>query len=138
MRNKAFLPLMEQICMLLFFAVAAAICLQGFAKANQLSHAQQERDRAVVAVQNAAEVLKYARGDLNSTADILHGHFDGTVVTAFYDAQWKPTLQSGNAAFSLRVAPLSNDTPFLGSANIQALRGEEIIFELNVCWQEVQ
>ena len=91
--------------MLLFFAVAAAICLQGFAKANQLSHAQQERDRAVVAVQNAAEVLKYARGDLNSTADILHGHFDGTVVTAFYDAQWKPTLQSGNAAFSLRVAP---------------------------------
>lgn len=138
MRNKAFLSLIEQMCMILFFAVAAAICLQGFAKANQLSLAQQEKDRAVIAVQSVAEVLKDARGDLETTANILQGHFDGTTVMVSCDAQWKPTSQRSDPAFVLRIIPLSNDTPLLGSANIQALRGEDVIFQLSVCWQEVQ
>ena len=124
--------------MILFFAVAAAICLQGFAKANQLSLAQLEKDRAVVAVQSAAEVLKDTRGDLETTADILQGHFDGAAVTVSCDERWMPTSQPGNAAFTLRITPLPNDTPLLGCANIQALRGEEVIFQLSVCWQEVQ
>lgn len=138
MRNKAFLSLIEQMCIILFFAVAAAICLQGFAKANQLSLAQQEKDRAVIAVQSVAEVLKDARGDLETTANILQGHFDGTTVMVSCDAQWKPTSQRSDPAFVLRIIPLSNDTPLLGSANIQALRGEDVIFQLSVCWQEVQ
>lgn len=138
MRNKAFLSLIEQMCMILFFAVAAAICLQGFAKANQLSLAQQEKDRAVIAAQSVAEVLKDARGDLETTANILQGHFDGTAVTVSCDAQWKPTSQRNDPAFVIRIIPLSNDTPLLGSANIQALRGEDVIFQLRVCWQEVQ
>jgi hypothetical protein len=54
------------------------------------------------------------------------------------DAQWKPASQMSDPAFVLRVIPRPNDTPLLGCANIQALRGEEVIFQLSVCWQEVQ
>ena len=54
------------------------------------------------------------------------------------DAQWKPASQMSDPAFVLRVIPRPNDTPLLSCANIQALRGEEVIFQLSVCWQEVQ
>ncbi len=40
MKSKAPLVLMEQIIMLLVFALAAAICLQAFIKADALSSAK--------------------------------------------------------------------------------------------------
>ena len=48
MKSKAPLVLMEQIIMLLVFALAAAICLQAFIKADALSSASANRDKAVI------------------------------------------------------------------------------------------
>ena len=137
MKNKAFLPLMEQMFMILFFALAAAICLQGFAKANQISHTQQQKDQAVMAAQNAAEVLKQTQGDLEETAKTLQGSCEETAAAVFYDENWQPVTQE-NAAFTLRIDPLSSDIPLLGSASVRVLSGETVLFELTVSWQEVQ
>jgi hypothetical protein len=136
MKNNAFLSLIEQLCMVLLFSIAAAICLQGFAKTNEISRAQQEKDSAVVIVQNAAEIVKHTGGDLDRVAQVLDGHCDDTSVIVFYDDQWQPVPQE-HSTFSLRIQHVSS-VAFLGTAQIQALRGNTVIFELHVSWQEVQ
>ena len=45
MRSKAPLVMMEQMVMLLVFALAAALCLQAFVKSDQLSQQGEVRDR---------------------------------------------------------------------------------------------
>ena len=65
MRNKAPLALMEQLVMLLVFALAAALCLQVFVLSDQLSRRCEERDRVVVVAQNAAEIMKSCKVNKN-------------------------------------------------------------------------
>ena len=59
MKSKAPLALMEQIVMLLVFALAAALCLQAFVKSDQISRESQARSNAALAVQNTAETIRY-------------------------------------------------------------------------------
>ena len=63
MRSKAPLVLMEQLVMVLVFALAAALCVQVFVLSDQTSRNYAARDRAAVAAQNAAEQLKGCGGD---------------------------------------------------------------------------
>lgn len=58
MKNKASLLLMEQLVMILVFALCAALCLQGFVAADRISRETALRDEAVVLAQNTAEALK--------------------------------------------------------------------------------
>ena len=67
MRNRAFLPLMEQAIMILVFALAAALCLRTFVWADGYSARQQARDQAVTVAQNAAETLQ-AKGLVGGTS----------------------------------------------------------------------
>ena len=62
MKSKAPLALMEQIVMLLVFALAAALCLQAFVKSDQISRESQARSNAALAVQNTAETIRYSGG----------------------------------------------------------------------------
>ena len=57
MKQKTSLLLMEQLVMILVFALAAARGLQIFAKADAISQETARRDRAVVLARNAAELL---------------------------------------------------------------------------------
>ena len=54
MRSKAPLVMIEQMIMLLVFALAAVLCLQAFTTSKEISEESICRDRAVVEVQNAA------------------------------------------------------------------------------------
>ena len=58
MKSKAPLFLMEQLVMVLVFALAAALCLNVFVQAQQISDAAARQDEAVLIAQNAAELLK--------------------------------------------------------------------------------
>ena len=58
MRSKASLFLMEQLVMLLVFALAAALCLGVFVRADRISEETHQRDQAVILACNAAELLK--------------------------------------------------------------------------------
>lgn len=58
MKSRASLVLMEQLLMVLVFALASAVCLQLFVKADSLAQETARRDEAVVIAQNAAELLK--------------------------------------------------------------------------------
>ena len=112
MKNKAPLPLMEQLIMILVFAITAALCLQGFAAANKMSLRQERTSQAVILAQNAAEILKATCGDYEALSEMPD-------------------------SYHLTVNPIETADPFLSSANIQIFFEDEMLFEITVAWQEV-
>ena len=62
-RSKAPLALMEQIIMILVFALAAAVCLQAFVYANGLSGRGEKENIAAAHAQEVIEMCKACAGD---------------------------------------------------------------------------
>lgn len=136
MRNKAPLVLMEQLVMLLVFALAAALCLRVFLLSDQMSRRCEERDRAVVAVQNAAEMMKTCKGNLVVCAEVSGGSASGSAWKIGYDADWQQTA-ADQAVYQVLVVPIDSETELLGTAEVYAQTAEgERLFWLTVSWQE--
>ena len=72
MKNRASLFLMEQLVMLLVFALCAALCLGAFARADALSADVRRRSEAAILAQNAAELLK-STGDPEAAMKLSGG-----------------------------------------------------------------
>ena len=88
MRSKAPLILMEQMVMLLVFALAAALCLQAFVKSDSISDRSEARDRALLEAQNAAEALRSGDRDY---FDAMGAQADGnTGYLVDYSEDWEP------------------------------------------------
>ena len=113
MKNKTSLLLMEQLVMILVFSLAAALCLQTFAKAERISQESIHRDRAVRVAQNAAELLKATDGD---TQAVENRNWDG---------------------YRVAVTRQQSDLPGLARAEIQVSYEETLLFSLETGWQEV-
>lgn len=138
MKNKAFLPLLEQLCMILIFAIAAAFCLQGFATAARLSEWQEKKDHAVLVAQNAAETLKHTAGDFQAAADVYGGTYEDAVWQILYDTDWHCTSNAENTAYVLQAVKAESDDAMLGIAEISVRQENELLFTLTVGWQEAE
>jgi len=138
MKNKAPLPLMEQLIMVLVFALAAALCLQGFSLADQTSHSQENRNHAVVLAQNMAECLKASAGNYETLAAQSQGIRNGQALTVCYDKNWQVLSDTPRAVYILQVTPIQTDHSLLGKALIQVKEQDDILFEITVAWQEVE
>ena len=136
MKNKAFLPLLEQIIMIGFFAVIAAICLQGIALANRISNEHSRNDRAVLAAQNIAEAIKAECGDLNAASDILSGDVQGDSLIVFYDPLGDIVSEEHTEGFKGIARITESERPLLGSASVQIIYENEVIYSLTVGWQK--
>ena len=112
MKHKASLVLMEQLILLLVFSLAAAMCLQVFAKAAAISEETARRDQAVVLARNGAELLKATGGDA-SAAEALSG--EGYRVTVISGPETQPGLARGE---------------------IRVFYEETMLFSLTTAWQE--
>lgn len=112
MKHRASLILMEQLVMVLVFALAAAICLSLFVKAEILSRELTRKEEAVILAQSAAELLKNTR--------------DPELV--------RKRLDTG--AFNLMIRTEMTD-PGLREAEIQIFHEETELFRLKTGWQEV-
>lgn len=124
MKHKASLVLMEQLVMILVFALAAAVCLRAFVLADSLSRETAVRDQAAIACQNMAETIKSC-GSLAPAAEAL-----GAERT---NGGW---LLPGDG-FDLILREKNSLQPGLGMASVQAVDGERELFTLTVGWQEV-
>ena len=133
MKNKAFLPLFELIIMIGIFAAASAVCLSVFIKADRVSQNAKNLDRAVEAAENAAEIIKYTRGDLEAAAELLSGKTQSGSVVVCFDENWDPT-DAENAAF--RVDAINYEGDLLGKTDILVYSGKDLIYELIVGWQK--
>ena len=136
MKNKAPLALLEQIIMILVFALTAAFCLQGFILSDQISRRQEMQTQAVLIAQNTAETLKNTAGDFSESASRLGGVATEHGWSIPYDASWKTLTALDTATYVLEITKLDSGTPNLGSAQIQLLHAEDILFEITTAWQE--
>ncbi len=137
MRNKAPLALMEQMVMLLVFALAAALCLQAFVQSDRLSRESAARDRAITLCQNAAELVRHRGGDLAAAAEKLGGACTGEELCAGYDKDWTVSdVQS--CTYRLTVRLVDSGVEGLGRARISVVEeaSENRLFELETAWQE--
>lgn len=137
MRSKTPLVLMEQMVMLLVFALAAALCLQAFVKSDQLSQRSEARDRALQAAQNAAEVVRAYQGDLSAAAAVLEAqHQDDTSLQIDYTADWRPAEDT--MRYTVGVSLQEADVPGLGQAQIWVRdeANEEELLRFDTAWQE--
>ena len=125
MRNKTTLMLMEQLVMITVFALASVLCLQMFTFAYRTSRYQEQRDRAVLEAQNAAEALKGGAQEYFCGAGAEFSG-DGACVL-LYDAEWQP-VQNGES-YILTVTPVETGTPYLWKAEIsvRTVAGEVLI-----------
>ena len=121
MRSKTPLVLMEQLVMVLVFAMAAAICLQVFSLSDRLSKENEARAEAALLAQNTAEELKSSYGeallDWEEADGIYYMEEDG----------YRVQVQTAEAEIS-----------GLRKVELQVLQEEEVLFEIPVAWQEVK
>ncbi len=137
MKSKAPLALMEQILMVLVFALAAALCLQMFVFASQVADRCEAKDRAVLVVQNAAEVWKMNCGDPQKCVQQLGGESSADGWYIEYNADWEET-SNGDAEYLVRAVPVASNDPLLGCADISAQTVDgDCLFQVSIAWQEV-
>ena len=126
MKNKSLLTVIELTVMILFFALAAAVCVRGFVWADQRSMRNASRDYAVLQAECTAELIKSSRGDLSKQEDFLPTA-DG----------WKRSFTQTGTPCVLYVT-LTQPQPLLGGADIWVTDGSgQVLAELSVYWQEV-
>lgn len=124
MKSKAPLVMMEQLIMLLVFALAAALCLRAFVLADGQAEKAALRDRAMLEVQQAAETIKYCRGDMIKAAEIL-----GCTAA-------ENQLKAECEGFELYAERTGSDWEPLGRARVWAEDGSgERLIELELAWQ---
>lgn len=141
MKSKAPLLLMEQMVMLLVFALAAALCLQAFVKSDGLSGDSEARDRAVTLCQEAAEVIRHSNGDMAGAAEVLQVPYpyggEGSPLEIHYNEDWT-LCDDREYAFCLKASPADIGVEGLGKAEVEMTEtaGQTVIFSIEVAWQE--
>ena len=137
MKNKAPLSLMEQLVMLLVFALAAVLCLQVYVLSGQVSRHCEVRDQAVTLVQNTAESVKASRGDASQYPRLLGGSGDADRWCICYDEDWKQTAPE-TSCYRLLICAEDTGLPTLGRASVSAMtESGEPLFSVAIAWQEV-
>ena len=151
MRSKAPLMMMEQMVMLLVFALAAALCLQAFVKSDEMSRRSEARDRAVAEAQNAAELIRYYGGDaahaLYCAAEEMGAGYEQGAFWLDYDENWNPIpaedcgMERPREVYRLSVWGVPTEVPRLWTVrvvveNMEDQAEPEMLFEINVSWQE--
>ena len=137
MKNRTTLFFVEQLVMLLVFAMAAAVCIGIFSASSRIRQQALDQDRAVFLTQTAAELLKSCSGDLDALEEITGGTCDANRLTVFCSH----TLQQDpDGIYQLVIQKISGETPMVGTAAITVARREEpgrILFSVETAWQEV-
>lgn len=108
MKSKAPLALMEQVVMILVFALAATLCVQVFVLSDRMSRRGEIRDRALLEAQNAVETLKH-NGGMDDPA--------GYAIQ--YDKNWEVVPNGdANAAYHLLILDAGSTDDYLWTADV--------------------
>ena len=147
MRSKAPLMLMEQMVMLLVFALAAALCLQAFVKADAISRESEARDHAVLLCQSVAEQIKESGEKDQVVLSAMAARLDADVVypnesfLLCYDEDWQRTDAEEEIVYMLGVSSWDGleEVPGLKKASVFVQMGDDgkELFRIEVAWQGV-
>lgn len=127
MKSKAPLAMMEQLVMVLVFALAAALCLQTFVLSGKISKKTEAKNRAVTEVQNAAEIMK--NGGFSKYLERYAPKQTEDESVSFFTKDWEITGEENQAEYKLTVSYTESVDLSLWKADIAiaTVSGEELI-----------
>ncbi len=139
MKNRTSLTLLELLLMIMVLALAAALCIRAFAYSGRLSKEDRIKAEAMAKAQNAAELIKHYKGDVEKAFSKLGWvYIEG--FGAELDEDWKDCGHDrGRAKYHVLTAPYyENEEPLLGNMLITVVEAESdsIICSINAAWQE--
>jgi len=140
MKSKTPLTLMELLIMILIFSLTAALCVQMFAAADRWSRENEQKDRAILSVQNVSEILKYTGGDLKAASELFGGTVSDTKWNLCFDEKGQIVAQKEKAVYDILVEVTDSDHRWLGTALVTARRttDQKELFCITAAWQEVE
>lgn len=137
-RSKTPLVLMEQVIMGLVFALAAALCVQAFVQARNLSIASVERDHAMNISQTLAEYAKAYRGDMPLMQEELGGEISEESLLLYFDSEWNYVSNLKEASYIACFAPEEGEEFCrYGNITVRHVKEEKVISSMKTAWQEV-
>ena len=127
MKSKAPLAMMEQIVMVLVFALAAALCLQTFVLSGKISKKTEAKNRAVTEAQNVAEIMK--NGGFSEYLEQYAPKQTEDKSVSFFTKDWQITGEENQAEYILNVVYTETVDLSLWQADVSlaTVSGEELI-----------
>lgn len=144
--RKTGLFLMELIIAILFFSLAAAICIQLFVKSHMISERSIALNHSILLAQNTAEIFYATNGDPEKMASLLGcGESSGTAAIADSDNASTLTLfytdkfdcldpaEAAPAVFQQTISLYADSDPALITCHIviSALSSGDVIYSLD-------
>ena len=144
--RKTGLFLMELIIAILFFSLAAAICIQLFVKSHMISERSIALNHSILLAQNTAEIFYATNGDPEKMASLLGcGESSGTAAVADSDNASTLTLfytdkfdcldpaQAASAVFQQTISLYADSDPALITCHIviSELSSGDVIYSLD-------
>lgn len=124
-RSKAPLALMEQIIMILVFALTAAVCLQAFVYSNNLSEQGDQENLAASHAQEVVEHCKMLSGDLKQVQSELQGELTEDGLRVPYEND-----------HMMVVLTITGQSEFLTKAKVSVQNEDhKEIFAVDAAWQ---
>ena len=144
--RKTGLFLMELIIAILFFSLAATICIQLFVKSHMISERSIALNHSILLAQNTAEIFYATNGDLEKTASLLGcGESSGTAaiadsdnastLTLFYTDKFDclDSAEAASSVFQQMISLYADSDPALITCHIviSELSSGDVIYSLD-------
>ncbi len=132
--RRSSLFLMELLIAILFFSIAAAVCVRIFVKSYTLETQSRELDHAVNLSVSIGEIILYGKNkDLTDCKTLLksefpNGTFSDNVFYIYYDSNWEPCNES-EISYTVQIK-LSHDDFLIG--DIKIYNNHRTIYTLTV------
>lgn len=135
--SKAPLALMEQVIMVLVFALAAALCIQAFVLARTISIRLTERDHAINLCQTLAETVKAYGGSPEKIIEELGGGMSGEQIVFYYDSDWMPLSEAKKADYRVVFEKEERENSCqYGRITVSDTEKDNEIYSMRIAWQE--
>ena len=145
MKHRTSLTLLEPLLMIMVLALAAALCIRAFAYSGRLSKEDRIKAEAMAKAQNAAELVKYYKGDIKEAFEKMGWTYldgFGAELNSDWDDCKVESYLNGVRLVDLKyhvlVSPGSADDPYLGTLLITVLdaKTDGVICSIEAAWQE--
>ena len=100
---KSGLFLIELIIMILFFAIASAICVRLFVHAHLTAKASTDLSQAVFISQSAAETIKGTDASSEKLSELLGAVPSENGYSVFYDKNWQRMASSQDCSYRMDI-----------------------------------
>lgn len=128
--RRSSLFLMELIIAILFFSLAATVCVRFFVKSYTLEQESQKLNHAVNAATSIAEIFRNQDHSFSLLAEEYpHGESKDPSYLIYYDNTWK-LCNSANAAYTVVLQTTETDTFIIG--DITVTDNDNTIYHLTI------